>query len=234
MPNDIKNGTKIPKLHEALGISESTLDLLTVGYRCPALVYCLWKSGRHALMNLKCKSWRCVRCAKEKIYEMTQYLADATFDHDLVCELEITKKQTDAVTRYLRKIKAPTLTIRFADSTYIVTDREASGRGWATQPILRLEALVKVNTVDIVNIRRRDFTQSWRPEETYEPRRDTVVLSKKFDNIKQAKRELESFGQNIDKDVIEGDPLDLLDRMIKTSGSFKLQFVETGGTGDGA
>jgi hypothetical protein len=203
------------------GISE-LVHSAWLGPRCPSLIYCIWRSGRHALMNLTCKSWRCINCGRIKRDEMTQQLADATVDTDLLFEVVTDKKNADTIMKYLRSRKIPSLNVKFTDCVYIVCDKEAGGRNWQMEPIIKLEAIIRVNSFDLTKIMRRDFTSSWKPESLYEPKRDTVILSRRFDSLNDARRELNSFGQDVDKELINGDPLDLMERMLKADGEFKL------------
>lgn len=216
------NGVHPPRIAEALGINSSTFKMIqTGGPNCPNLIYCVWKSGRHAVLNLTCKSWKCVNCAKIKVNEMTQLLADATIGNELLHEIHADEKQLRSISLSMRRKGLSCLSIKFTNGVYILTSDEVGGRGWKSDPILRLEAIVKVNSVDVFRIKRRDFTHDWRPEATYEPTRDTVIISKRFETIKEARDRIALFGQDLNSELITGDPLDLMERMLKAGGELR-------------
>lgn len=215
----------VPTLSHALGIPNNLFNLIESGrgYECPSLIYCVWKSGRHALMRLTCKSWRCTTCARRKLAEMTQALADATADKQMIYEITAPLEEKDNISRTLRRHKVSALSMKFVNGLYVLASEPVSGRKWESQEIIRLEAIIKVHSVDVLKIRRRDFTLDWRPEKTYEPQRDTVIVSRKFSDLEEARDVLEEFGQDLDSDLIAGDPLDLMERMLKSEGNLTLQ-----------
>lgn len=198
--------------------------LLESNHGCPALIYCVWKSGRHAVLRLSCKSWGCLSCAHVKVTEMTQLLADATIDNKTVHEVFTQDdREADAIKRFLRKRKISTLNIKLKGGLYIVASGEAQGKSWETKEITRIEALGFVYGLDRFSIRRRDFTLNWKPEPLYDPKRDTVIVSKRFSSLEVAKEYMLDFGQDLDSELIEGDPLDLMERMLKVGDDLTLQ-----------
>lgn len=216
---------RVSDLAKELRALERKVKLIEQSFGCPSLVYCLWKSGRHAVMRLSCKSWRCPNCAQVKIDQMTQALSDATVENNLLYEIFTEdKRQQDNITRMLRRKKISTLNVKFIHGLYIIADQEAIGNNWMLEPIIRLEAIAKIHSVNRIKIRRRDFTQDWRPEPKYEPKKDTVIICKKFDTLNDVRDHLEDYGQDIDSDIIDGDPLDLMERMLKAGGDLTLTF----------
>ncbi len=214
---------RYPTFKEALGVSPEILRLAQGDLGCPHLIYCVWKSGRHAIMRLTCKSWRCANCAQVKITQMTQALADATLGNDILFEIIGSLSQQETIGKYIRRKNISALSIKFTNSIYVLADQEAVGKDWQSNPISRFDAIIKVHTVDRNMVKRRDFLQNWKPESTYEPKRDTVVLTRKFNTIREADLALKELGQDLNSDLVIGDPLDLMELMVRTGGNYKLE-----------
>jgi len=206
-----------------LGVPTEIIKLAEGDVGCPHLIYCVWKSGRHAIMRLTCKSWRCGDCSQVKITQMTQALADVTTSNEILYEVTTDHKQQENVTKYLRRRKISALSIKFTNSFYVVADQEAVGKEWQSNPISRFDAIIKVHSVDRLLIKRRDFLQDWKPESTYEPKRDTVVISRKFTNLREARQTLERFGQDLNSDLVNGDPFELMEVMLAEQAAITLE-----------
>lgn len=182
---------------------------------CQKLVYCIWKSGRHAAMKLSCQSWRCGNCGKVKLDATAQQLVDATVDLTHLYQVFVPVNIHHNVKRYLTKKKISSLNIKLISGlVYVITSEFAIGANWATAVMKREDAVASLyNRIEINDIKRRDFTLNWKPEPLYEPKRDTVVFSRSYRNINELCQELESLGQNIRNDFIEGDVLEVVDHM---------------------
>lgn len=178
-------------------------------------------------MRLTCKTWRCMNCSQIKISEMSQTVADATFDVSFIHEVEIRDKDRDKVTRYFRTHDISSLSVKMTDGIFVLSSGPAVGKGWGTREIARAEAIVRIHQLNPKYIKRRDFTLDWRPEARYDPKRDTVVLATTFSSMDDLKFTLEEFGQTIDSEYVEGDPLDVMERFAKLRGDLELNFMVT-------
>lgn len=200
---------------------------LVEGRSCPNLVYCIWKSGRHAAMRTTCKSWRCNNCAKLKLDEMTQILADATIDSPLVYDIITTPKQSDAILKTFRRKKISTLSLKFPDEIYLIASDFAEGRDWKLNGLSRASAIANIQRINLTQLKRRDFTHDWKPEARYEPKKDTVIYSTTFANLDDLQNIIEEYGLDLNREFIDGDPLDVMERMTKLRGDFTIVFDET-------
>lgn len=91
----------------------------------------------------------------------------------------------------------------------------ATGKGWGSQAISRAAAIAKIHTIDKTRIKRRDFTQDWRPEATYEPKRDTVVYSTTFSDMDDLQDVLDEYGLDIRNEFVEGEVIEVMERITK-------------------
>ncbi len=178
-------------------------------------------------MRLTCKTWRCMNCSQIKLAEMSQAVADATFDVPYIHELAIQDKDRDKVTRYFRVHNISSLSVKMTDGVYVLADQPAKGKGWGSQEIARAEAIVRIHQLNPKYIKRRDFTLDWRPEARYDPKRDTVVLSTTFSSMDDLRFTLAEFGQTIDSEYVAGDPLDVMERFAKLRVDLELVFDVT-------
>lgn len=154
---------------------------------------------------------------------MTQALADATTGNEVLYEILGNHRNQENITKSIRRKNVSALSIKFTNSFYVVTDQQILGKDWQASPIGRFDAIIKVHSVDRLLIKRRDFLQGWKPEPTYEPRRDTVVISKRFSSIREAKEAMKEFGQDIDTDLVNGDPIELMEIMLAAGASQRLE-----------
>jgi len=188
---------------------------ITGQFTCPGLLYCLWKSGRHAAMVTACNRWSCGRCAKIKIDEITQVFADATVDSPMVYDALFEQHELNKVLKLFRKKEISALSLKLPNETYILASDHAEARTWTMTPLTRASAIAKLQTVDTTRIRRRDFINNWRPEALYEPKKDTVVFSTVFANMDDLKEIISDYGLDINSEFIPGDPLDAVERLTK-------------------
>ena len=155
---------------------------------------------------------------------MTQDFADATTGLVNVHEVLASMNQRETIMKYYNRRKIPALSIKFRNSFYVVGPTEACGKDWESEPIGRFDAIIKVHSVDRLLIQRRDFTLDWKPESTYEPKKDTVVLSRKFKDITEARSTLAQFGQDINSELVNGDPLELMESMLQSESAYTIDF----------
>lgn len=194
-------------------------------YGCPNLVYCIWKSGRHAAMRLTCKTWRCGNCSQIKLAEMSQAVADATYDVSTIHETYVLDSQRDKITKYMRSHKISTLNVKMKSGLWILSSEPAKGKDWGSEEISRVEGLAKIHALDVREIKRRDFTHEWKPESLYEPKKDTVILSTAFSSMADLEDTLEEYGLNINTEYVDGDPLEVMERMTKLRMDMTINFV---------
>lgn len=180
---------------------------------CPKLVYCIWRSGRHAAIRIACDSWRCPNCGRLKMERLTRNLSDATFDQKLLHEIKTKDERTvETVNRFLRAKKIPSLRLKLVGWTLTITAEPAKGKTWGSNPELRTNVLAKIHRLPLEIIKRRDFTLNWMPEPLYEPKRDVIAYSTTFSDVDSMKRTLADFGVDINEEYV-ADPLDLAERM---------------------
>lgn len=180
---------------------------------CPKLVYCIWRSGRHAAIRIACDSWRCPNCGRMKLDRLTRNLADATFEQKVLHEIKTKDERViENVNRYLRYKKIPSLRLKLVGWTLTVTSQPCSGKTWTSNPELRSNVIAKIHRLPLEIIKRRDFTLSWMPEPLYEPKRDVIAFSTVFSSLDSMRHTLAEYGVDLSQEFIE-DPLDLADRM---------------------
>lgn len=214
---------KNPKLSDLPRIPYQIFD----GRSCPNLVYCIWKSGRHAAMRTTCRSWRCKNCAKFKLDEMTQILADATIDSPLVYDIITTPKQSPTLLKTFKRKGISSLSLKFSNEIYLIASDFAEGRDWKLNGLSRAAAIDNIQRVNITQLKRRDFTNEWKPEARYEPKKDTVIYSTTFANMDDLNNIIEDYGLDLRSEFIDGDPLDVMERLTKMRGDYTITFGET-------
>lgn len=156
---------------------------------------------------------------------MSQAVADATFDVATIHELFVTDSQRDKITKYMRSHKISTLNVKLKRGLWVLSSEPALGKDWGSIEIARAEAIAKIHALDVKEIKRRDFTHEWKPESTYEPKKDTVILSTAFASMSDLEDTLEEFGLNINSEYVEGDPLEVMERMSKLRMDMTIKFV---------
>ena len=176
-------------------------------------------------MRLTCKTWRCSNCSQFKLAEMSQTVADATYDVSTIHELFVPDTKRDKVTKYMRNHKISTLNVKLKHGLWVLCSDPAEGIDWGSREIARAEAIAKIHTLDTRDIKRRDFTRDWKPEERYEPKRDTVILATAFSTMDDLKEVLDEYGLNINSEYVEGDPLEVMERFSKLRMDMNLNFV---------
>jgi len=180
---------------------------------CPKLVYCIWRSGRHAAIRIACDSWRCPNCGKMKMDRLTRNLADATFDQRVLHEIKSKDERTiENVNRYLRSKKIPSLRLKLVGWTLTITAEPCIGKTWVSNPELRTNVIAKIHRLPLELVKRRDFTLNWMPEPLYEPKRDVIAYSTVFSDISSMRQTLAEYGVDINQEFVE-DPMDLAERM---------------------
>lgn len=193
---------------------------------CPKLVYCIWRSGRHAAIRIACDSWRCPDCGKIKMDRLTRNLADATFDQKVLHEIKTKDERIiENINRFLRAKKIPSLRLKLVGWTLTITSEACTGKTWASNPELRTNVIAKIHRLPLEIIKRRDFTLGWMPEPLYEPKRDVIAYSTVFSNIDSMRTTLAEYGVDLNQEFIE-DPLDLAERMTQLRSDFELILEE--------
>jgi len=200
---------------------------ITGQYGCPGLLYCIWKSGRHAAMVTTCKRWSCEKCSKAKLDELTQIFADATLDTPVVYDAVVSHGELNKICKLFRKKEISALSLKFPDSVYILASATVQARTWTLNSLSRAAAIAKLQTIKISEIRRRDFINGWRPEALYEPKKDTVVYSTMFASMDDLRDITSDYGVDINSEFIEGDPLDVVERMSKLRSDYTIVFDNT-------
>lgn len=213
---------KNPKLQDLPRLPYQLIE----GRSCPNLIYCIWKSGRHAAMRTTCRSWRCQNCAPLKMDEMTQILADATIGSALVYDIITTHAKSPTILRTFKRNNISALSLKFSQDVYLVASDYAEGRDWKLNGLSRAAAISNIQRVNVSDLKRRDFTHDWKPEPNYAPKRDTVVYSTMFANMNDLEEIIGEFGLDIKSDYIDGDPLDVMERMTKFRSDYTIEFGE--------
>jgi hypothetical protein len=196
---------------------------MTNAYGCPGLLYCLWKSGRHAAIATTCKRWSCKNCAKLKLDEITQIFSDATLDTPLVYDAIVKHSELNKICKLFRKKEISALSIKFPDDVYLIASDHVEARTWKMDSVSRPAAIAKLQAIDVRSVRRRDFMHNWKPESLYEPKKDTVVYSSMFSNMDDLRNIIGDYGVDIDSEFVDN-PLDLVERMTKLRGDYTIVF----------
>lgn len=198
--------------------------ILTGGYGCPGLLYCVWRSGRHAAMVTTCKRWSCKNCSKIKLDELTQIIADATIDTPMVYDAIVSHSELNKICKLFRRKEVSALSLKFPGEVYILASSFVEARTWKLNSLSRSAAIAKLQSINVSSIRRRDFVGGWRPESLYEPKKDTVVYSAMFSNMDDLRDIVGDYGVDINNEFIDGDPLDLVERMSKLRSDYTIVF----------
>lgn len=223
---------KILPVQEILPKNPKESDLPKLPYqingykRCPNLIYCIWKSGRHAAMRTSCGSWRCDSCAKLKLDEMTQILSDATIDSPLVYDIITTPRESQTILKTFRRKQISALSLKFQDEIYLIASEYVQGRNWKLNGLSRASAIANLHRLNIHALRRRDFINDWKPEPKYEPKKDTVIYSTTFNNMEDLERIIGEYGIDVRSEFIDDDPVDVIERLVKMRGDLTIQFGE--------
>lgn len=191
---------------------------------CPILIYCVWKSGKHAAVRVACESWKCPYCSRTKVDEIAQIIADMTIDQSVVFDIICNIRQKDTILKKFRKEKISALSLKLSGEHYIMASDFAEGRTWKLEEISRTSALAKLYRINSTGIFRRDFIGSWRPEEKFEPKRDTVVYSTRFGSIAELQETLAGYGLDINSEFVDRDPLDVMEAMTKMRSDYTIVF----------
>lgn len=178
-------------------------------------------------MRTVCRSWKCQKCAKLKLDEMTQILSDATMDSPLVYDIITTPAQCATILKTFRRKDISALSLKFPDEVYLIASDLVEGRGWKLNALSRAAAIANIQRVNIHLLKRRDFINNWRPEARYEPKRDTVIYSTTFASLEDLENVIGDYGIDIKSEFIDGDPLDVMERLTKLRADNTIVFGDT-------
>lgn len=158
---------------------------------------------------------------------MTQILADATIDSPLVYDIITTPKQSPTLLKTFKRKGISSLSLKFSNEIYLIASDFAEGRDWKLNGLSRAAAIDNIQRVNITQLKRRDFTNEWKPEARYEPKKDTVIYSTTFANMDDLNNIIEDYGLDLRSEFIDGDPLDVMERLTKMRGDYTITFGET-------
>lgn len=175
-------------------------------------------------MRLTCKSWSCRNCGREKINEISQRVADATIDIPIIHEIDARLEQLDTITAFIRKKKVSALNLKLSNRAYLLVSEPIKGRTWTSSAIARAAAIAKLHKIDTTTIRRRDYTLDWRPEPLYDPKKDTVIFTTSFSNAEDLNETLAMFDIDLKKDYVLGDPMHVMERIVKGRTDYTIVF----------
>lgn len=176
--------------------------------KCPVMVYRIWKSGRHGILWADCGKWACLKCGKRKLHEIAENIASKTkpapgMAASPLHQVTLPELCDGAIKRSLQRYENPSLRIRLRDGNfYVLAEREASGRDWSTEEIPWIDAISNLAKFDTDNIKRRDYTLSWKPEVNFETNGDKLIARVYVGNLERLRKKLKSVGEDLDSDVL--------------------------------